>query len=213
MEVLGQSITKAVENKRWDAIHLTKGGQPLSHLFFADDLLLMGSVSFSQARVMEHILGEFCAISGQKVNRSKSRVWFSPRTPTYLRHSICSGLGVQATLDLGMYLSAPLIHGRVTRRSYHHLVLKVRHRLATWKLRTLSRAACVLLIQTTLCAIPLYTMQMVALPLAIIRKLMKFCIAFFGVRSRDKGNSTPLAGPKFVVPVSRAALAFWICKS
>lgn len=41
-----------------------KKGPEVSHIFFVDDLLLFGEASFSQARLMEHILAEFCRISG-----------------------------------------------------------------------------------------------------------------------------------------------------
>lgn len=76
MEVLGQTISRAVELKTWTPVRLARPGPMVSHIFFADDLLLVGEASFSQARVMEHILAQFCGVSGQRMNRSKSRVWF-----------------------------------------------------------------------------------------------------------------------------------------
>lgn len=63
MEVLGQKIERVVEAKQWMPKRLTKNGQPLSHLFFADDLTLFGLASFSQARLMEHIMSNFCDLS------------------------------------------------------------------------------------------------------------------------------------------------------
>lgn len=72
----------------------------MSHLFFADDLLICGEASYSQARLMEHVLREFCHESSQRVNKGKSLVWFAPRTPMYLRASICSGVGIKASSKL-----------------------------------------------------------------------------------------------------------------
>lgn len=110
MEVLIQMIVKAVDDKWWSPIRVSRSGPQLSHLFFADDLLLFEKTSISQARVMEHLLAQFCGFSGQRVNRNKSRIWFSPNTPTYLHHSICSEFKILATTDLGKYLVISLLH-------------------------------------------------------------------------------------------------------
>lgn len=110
MEVLGQSITKAVEDKRRKPINVAGNTTHLSHIFFADDLLLFGHASFFQARVMEFILAHFCGFSRQRVNRGKSRTWFSPNTPLYLKNSICSEFKIPATSNLGRYLGSPLFH-------------------------------------------------------------------------------------------------------
>lgn len=36
----------------------------LSHIFFVDDLLLFGETSFSQARIIEFLLADFCGFQG-----------------------------------------------------------------------------------------------------------------------------------------------------
>lgn len=64
MEVLGQSISKAVSSSAWKPVLLSKKGLSVSHIFFADDLLLFGEASFSQAGLMEHLLATFCCMSG-----------------------------------------------------------------------------------------------------------------------------------------------------
>lgn len=141
MEVLSQKISREVDLRQWKPISLSKDGPPVSHLFFADDLLLVGEASFSQARVMEHLLEDFCVTSGQRVNRRKSTIWFSPKTPSYLRNSICSNFGIIATSTLGIYLGVPLEHGRRRVASYQYIVDKVRKHLASWKIKSLSKAA------------------------------------------------------------------------
>lgn len=108
METLSNRILTVVGKKYWRPVWLGKDGVAVSQLFFADYLLLMGEVSFSQAQVMEHVLDEFCAESGQCLNRHKSIVWFSLKVPTYLRNSICSKFGVKASRTLGHYLGVPL---------------------------------------------------------------------------------------------------------
>lgn len=129
MEVLSQRICKAVVSKEWKPVLISQEGSSLSHIFFADDLLLFGEASFSQACKMEFLLAELCGISGQRVNRDKSRLWFSPDTPCYLQNSICSEFQVSATTNLGSYLGIPLFHGRSTKK-FKFLVDEVNRRLA-----------------------------------------------------------------------------------
>ncbi|CAN1324339.1 Uncharacterized mitochondrial protein AtMg01250 [Linum perenne] len=56
IERLSRMILSAVGFGYWKPIILAKGGPPLSHYFFADDLILFGKASAGQARVISDIL-------------------------------------------------------------------------------------------------------------------------------------------------------------
>lgn len=53
MERLSQLISLAVEQHFWKPICLSRNGPPLSHLCFADDLILFGEASLYQAKVIK----------------------------------------------------------------------------------------------------------------------------------------------------------------
>lgn len=74
MEVLGQVISREIQESRWLLVSIAPSCPKISHIQFADDLLLCEEVSFSQAQKMQHVLTSFCGISGQRVNRHKSRI-------------------------------------------------------------------------------------------------------------------------------------------
>lgn len=50
-----------VERKEWKAVRVVKTGNPISHLFFTDYLLLFGKASSRQDESMKEILEVFCA--------------------------------------------------------------------------------------------------------------------------------------------------------
>lgn len=65
METLHHKIARAVAGHRWKPCKANRRGPPVAHLFFADDMLLFGEASVTQAEVMENILNEFCSSLGQ----------------------------------------------------------------------------------------------------------------------------------------------------
>lgn len=77
IERLGHLIHKAVERGEWKPIALSRGGPRISHLFFADDLLLFGDASVKQLEVMLGCLNHFCACLGEKMSVEKSRMLLS----------------------------------------------------------------------------------------------------------------------------------------
>ena len=68
MERLSHIIADQVEADYWKPMRAGRYGPPISHLLFADDLLLFAEVSIEQAHCVLHCLDLFCQASGQKIN-------------------------------------------------------------------------------------------------------------------------------------------------
>ena len=60
MERLNHIILDAMADHQWNPIQLKARGPPLSHLFFADNLVLFGEASESQADVTLRCIQSFC---------------------------------------------------------------------------------------------------------------------------------------------------------
>ena len=99
LERLSQLIEASCIEGEWRAIPITRGGTRLSHLMFADDVVLLGEATKEQAHAIKACLQTFCMASGQKVSMAKSSVYFSPNTNDGVKAEISVILGFQQTMD------------------------------------------------------------------------------------------------------------------
>lgn len=100
LERLCHLIELSTRHKEWKPISISRGGPKLSHICFADDLILFAEASISQIRIMRRVLEKFCVASGQKVNLEKSKIFFSGNIDRDLAKEISDESGIKATCDL-----------------------------------------------------------------------------------------------------------------
>ncbi|KAK3192936.1 hypothetical protein Dsin_024246 [Dipteronia sinensis] len=147
MEKLSHLISHNLLQGTWKSVRIFRDGPKVSHIFFADNLILFGQATTSQAEIMENYLDTFCKISGQQISFTKSRVLCSSNMKERDTIRIAQVCGSPLTDNLGKYLGVPLIHRRVSNQTYSDLVEKTQKRLAAWKSDTLSLAGRVTLIK------------------------------------------------------------------
>ena len=112
MERLSHAISHSLREGKWKPISLGRNGPLLSHLLFADDLVLFVEGLNEQVTVIEDSLLQFCDSLGQKISKHKSLV-FSQNVGDEFRSQVEQGLGMTITQDLGRYLGVPILHKRV----------------------------------------------------------------------------------------------------
>ena len=173
MEYLAWLIQVKVESGNWIGVKPTRTGPAFTHLFFADDLVLFAKATSKSCQAINRALGNFCAISGQKVNLAKSSIFLPSwcdisRAPLLERE-----LGFKISRSFGKYLGVPIITDGRNKQVYDFLVEKVRTKLAGWKARTFSMAGHCTLINSITSAIPTHVMQCCLLPTFITKELDK----------------------------------------
>nr|KYP72147.1 LINE-1 reverse transcriptase isogeny [Cajanus cajan] len=184
MERLFHLIEVAVCQELWKPIKQSKKGPAISHLAFADNLILFAEASLDQAEIIKSCLDSFCLSSGMKVSEENTRVFFSKNVGWNVKSEISSSLGFQRTDNLGKYLGVQLHHTRVSRNSFQSVMNSINRRISSWKAKTLSFAGRLTLTKSVLAALPSYTMQTVFLPRQLCDEIDKASRSFLWGDSR-----------------------------
>lgn len=138
----------------------------ISHLLFADDILLFARVDEQSIKAVNDSINSFLSCSGLNVNHSKSHIWFSPQTPHHMRHLVECTTGFSSKNNPGIYLGFPLnITNR--RNDFSFILDKLRNHITLWKSKLLSYPGKVVLIKSVGMGILNYFMQCLYLPKSV----------------------------------------------
>ncbi|CAL1384036.1 unnamed protein product [Linum trigynum] len=200
MERLAHRIEQVVEEKLWKPIPLSKDGPKLSHLFFADDLILFAEAESGQIDVIRSCLEDFCLSSGQKVNLHKSAMFVSPNVHRDKAQRLSARAGISLTNDLGRYLGISAINGKVTKERYHQLLLKIQNKLATWKANHLSTAARITLVKSISSSMSIYPMFTERLPVSVCNNIDRINRRFVSGEEEGQTKFHPVGWEQLTLP-------------
>ncbi|XP_019171157.1 PREDICTED: uncharacterized protein LOC109166713 [Ipomoea nil] len=120
---------------------VARGAPPISHLFFADDILLFFNANMPETYEIKHCLSLYESLSCQKVNYHKSNVCYSRNTGQYDKDMLEQILGVTQAPNFGKYLGLPSFVGRNKMAVFAYIEDKIRQRIGSWNKKLLSQAA------------------------------------------------------------------------
>lgn len=206
MEFLGHLIEEKCINGDWKPLKASRENIGVSHLFFADDLILFAKVEDKVCMAIMEVLKRFCEEFGQKVSLEKSRIYFSPNVQDGVREVISSRLGIQATTNIGKYLGFPINHRGVARNQLNFVVERVMNKLAGWKAKFLSFAGRTVLVKSVMSAIPNYVMPGEVLLIHLCEKLDKINRDFIWGPTREKRKVHQVGWDKIIKPKEEGGL-------
>ena len=164
MKYLADLIDSEIALGNWTGVKTFRDGPSFTHPFLADDLILFAKATKKNSITIKRVLDTFCNCSGQKVNHSKSKLFFSPHTSAKNIVAIENKLGMNRMNKFGRYLGVPIITDDRDKRAFDSIVDKVRAKLSGWKARSLSTAGRLTLINSVTSAMPTHLMQCTMLP-------------------------------------------------
>lgn len=153
-------------------------------------------------------MAEFCSKSGQKVNLSKSKIFFSKNLNFQDTEQISQALGIAKTEDIGIYLGAPMIHQRSSKHTFNFILDKMKKKLVGWKANSLSFAGRVTLAQASLSNIPGYVIQTCVIPVAACDEAKKLCRDFIWGSSTEQRKCHLISWKQVCLPKEECGLGF-----
>ncbi|KAE8727131.1 TUDOR-SN protein 1 isoform 2 [Hibiscus syriacus] len=158
----------------------------LSHLQFADDLIIFCSASKTQIVNVKRILRVFEFMTGLELNLSKSRLFgININEEELLQWA--NAIGCPVGHFPAEYLGLPLGAKRNSMMLWDPVVQKFHSKLAGWKAKTLSMAGRLVLLKAVLGSLPIYFMSLFKMPSSVSVKLNSIMARFLwggGVEAR-----------------------------
>ena len=165
IEALSCLINRAVYGNYLSGIRVANGrGEDLliSHLLYADDTLIFCEDDIEQLKFLSWFLMWFEAMSGLKINLTKSEI--IPIGPVNNLVELASELGCNIGSLPTSYLGLPLGVKHKALGVWDSIEERYRKRLAAWKTQYISKGGRITLIRSTLSSLQIYHLSLFRMP-------------------------------------------------
>ncbi|KAE8724823.1 hypothetical protein F3Y22_tig00009840pilonHSYRG00015 [Hibiscus syriacus] len=150
----------------------------LTHLCFADDLLIFCHGSFDSVMGVLSTLETFYKLSGLRLNAMKTELYVCGVSDLVLGQ-IKAGTGFRVGNLPVRYLGVPLVTRKLTSKDCTALVTKIKEKLSKWANKRLSFGGRLQLIKYVIFSIFSYWSRHLILPKGVIRDVEKLSMRFF----------------------------------
>ncbi|PKU76150.1 Putative ribonuclease H protein [Dendrobium catenatum] len=148
----------------------------LSHLLYADDLLIFGEASSHNCTVLMKNLDFFANVTGLKVNHEKSKLIISNYISDHT--VVCEALNISTCCEKMIYLGLPISVKKPCKFDFQPLMNSITDHLAGWKARLLSMAGRLQFLKYTVCNTIAYWIRGAIIPKTCLKRLSRICAKF-----------------------------------
>ncbi|CAI9777180.1 unnamed protein product [Fraxinus pennsylvanica] len=146
------------------------GGIPISHLAFADDIVIFTNGQKTSLNKIMRFISLYTVNSGQAINCNKSS--FTTRKEAH-RKVIADNTGFQYQSLPMIYLGVPLYKGHKKAALFDDLISKIKRRILGWEHRWFSASGRITLIKHVLSSMPIHLLQILDPLIGIINKISR----------------------------------------
>ncbi|PKU66032.1 Putative ribonuclease H protein [Dendrobium catenatum] len=148
----------------------------ISHLMYADDLLVVGEATIENARHLNRCLQDFGSLSGLHINTIKSAIIFSHQGPQNQR--FCEVLDIHNINPHLTYLGIPISTKKLKASHFQPLLSRIFALLEGWKNKFLSFAGRVQFLKFTISNTIAYWIRGSIIPKGCCASINKLCSKF-----------------------------------
>ncbi|XP_042972810.1 uncharacterized protein LOC122304618 [Carya illinoinensis] len=178
-EVLSSLMNHAESIKMIHGFPICRGKLSINHLFFADDSLIFCRANAREWSSIHVFLNLYEEASGQKLNKTKTSIFFSPNTKQATKEYILNLAGTRASSSYEKYLGLPSLIGRSKHAAFKDIIDRIRGKISNWKNKFLSQAGKEILLKAVIQALPTYCMRVFKLPKSLLNEVNKIMHHFW----------------------------------
>ncbi|KAL2893324.1 LINE-1 retrotransposable element ORF2 protein [Bienertia sinuspersici] len=179
--VLGMEYLSRILNNLHDdstfKFHPRCKGIKLTHMCFADDLIMCCRGERNSVEKLLHCFNEFSRASGLQANNSKTELYTSGMKEEEV-NKILADSGFKLGKMPFKYLGVPICSKRVNASQCEILIEKMTARIRTWSSRHISFAGRSQLINSVLMSIQQYWAQVFILPASVLQSIEQICRSY-----------------------------------
>lgn len=189
MEAFTFFMNKGCELELFKGFKTPNSGPCLSHLSYADDVMLIGDWRLENMDFIVRFLRAFNLISGLKINFHKSSIFgvgCDSSEVSEMAERLGCNIGKIPFLHLGLMIGANMNQFN----NWKPVIDLVESRLSLWKTKTLSIGGRVTLLKSVFESLPVYYFSLYKAPMRLIQKLDGLRRRFlWGCNENNKGIS------------------------
>ncbi|VFR00960.1 unnamed protein product [Cuscuta campestris] len=177
-EGFSRSLNHAIASDFLDSYKAGRS-QVVSHLAFADDLIVFLKGDLRNILRFKHILLNYLRASGQEINNKKSKVFCKKSCHWTYKNKLEKALGFMVGSPPFKYLGSTITSGKLKRIHCEHILNHFDAYLNSWYSKELNPMSRLIPIKHVLSVIPLHTLAVQDLPKSIINIIQGKLANFF----------------------------------
>ncbi|KAG7579890.1 Endonuclease/exonuclease/phosphatase superfamily [Arabidopsis thaliana x Arabidopsis arenosa] len=188
------------------AFHPKSSELNISHLMFADDVMVFFDGSSSSLHGIYETLDDFAGWSGLHLNRDKTVLFHGGLSPNDSR--LISAYGFPTGTFPVRYLGLPLMCRKLKINEYSPLLDKISSKFRAWAVKSLSFAGRTQLIASVIYGTINFWISTFILPKGCLRKIESLCSSFLWSGNIENHSKAKVAWSAVCLPKNEGGLGF-----
>ncbi|XP_071902759.1 uncharacterized protein [Coffea arabica] len=207
-EVLSRGLNNLVMQSGFVGFKVPYGCPAITHLAFADDVLIFANGSSNSLKVIMQVLEAYQRCSGQLINVLKSCYLVHPSLSPARRRVIERTTKFTWQSFPIRYLGFPLYFGRCKSSYFGEACQSILGRIISWKSRMLSFGGKIVLIKHVLASMPVHLMSAAIIPSKVFRTIEKAFSTFIWGSSPEDSKFHWIRWSQMCYPVDEGGVGF-----